>query len=398
MIAARDPHRQGGYTLLELMFVVAISGIVISSIVRFAFQTHAGLSHAELAMDLAHRNGRIAANIQTSVHSAIILYPDPQGDPNITAMRSLVQQSVTITGAPAPVNFTAPAVIAGLREPNLAGGDVNWGNELMFLANLGPYSFTASYSAILGEQVTINRYQMVYIYLAMVPGTAFGASGPILRLVEWRSKPLVSAVQITGFTNNYSNGMVRLSATCSTLQAAGYNLAIDISNPALPPATAFYTIVSPSAAVAGQMLIPGINGSLPEESWAYLDEFDGAQNQVVRIGDHHRVGSGANFGSVVGPYNISMAYDDVSPSTGSQYKVLGLVGPGGPITVPLYGQVDRAVPGFPGGFEVTVVGSSSAREVYVHQVMMGVSGDIRMPFRTYQAHEISYDLSYHGLN
>jgi hypothetical protein len=91
-----------------------------------------------------------------------------------------------------------------------------------------------------------------------------------------------------------------------------------------------------------------------------------------------------------------VAYDNVSPNANPTLKVIGLEAPGGNIFVPKYALADENYPGFPGGFEVSMVGAPNSREFFIRHVLM-MAGAVRAnaPASTYMAQEKSDDITVH---
>jgi hypothetical protein len=399
----RGQAAQGGYSLIELMLVVGMAGITIAAITRFAFRTRVDLLRQEDAGELALRNNRISQNLQATIKTAQLALVN--GGADFSALRAYVLNSLAATGAPKPASFSNPLTASTDREPYLSGTAAAgtlatgmWGDELMLITSAGPVSFTA-YSGSCTEVVSADRLQFVYIYLGKAPGTALPNGSPALRLVEWRSQPVVAFQSISAYVGTNSCAS-RLTSVAAALVTAGYNLAFDVASPSpmtSPSSGAFYQVLSPTAgngynAWASYNVTPPL---LAESSWAYMDDFDYVQAYNCRPGlDRGRVSRGLTQGSITAPSTFSMAYN--TTSSNAAFKVGSLEAPGGNITVPKFAPADELGPGFPGGFEVSMVGESKAREFYIRHVLM-VAGALRAnsTVQAYMAHEKCDDIAVH---
>ena len=392
---------QQGYSLVELMFVVGIAGIAISSIVRFTFQSRMDLSRQEVATDLYNTNARIGSNLREDLQSAQFVLANYSGY-NMTALMAVVRASATAGGAPAPVAFTMPPVVTTMNDPDLTGTAAStWGNELMYVAQLSPITFTVQDPVAWGgctctsSTLAVERYQFVYDYLTNANTAIIPDLGRSLRMVQWRSSPFIDLRSID--PANSGRSLMAVSETVATVMAMGYTTALDIFH-TQAITTAFYTLVSPSSApIYGTTPVTSL-ATLPQSSWAYMDDYDALQSFSARPNVNRRqISNSGGFGSVASPYTKSIAYNNTG--TGSP-KVNGLDSPGHMLSVPAYAQADLAVsgfgggPGFPAGFEVAIMGPVSQRQVYIRRVIM--SSSATKPghaSKTYMAHEAVDEIS-----
>jgi Tfp pilus assembly protein PilE len=395
---------QGGYSLVELMFVVGIAGIAIASIVRFSFRSRIALSRQEVATDLYNTNARIGSNLREDLQSAALLLANYNGSHSMTALMQVVRASVTAGGAPAPVAFTLPATVNSMNDPDLTGTAAStWGNELMYIAQLSPITFTVQDVVAYGGSTTtsssfaVERFQFVYDYLTNANTAIIPDLGRSLRLVQWRSAPILDwrSVDLT----NSGRTSMGFNEACGTVMARGYSLALDPNN-TQAITTAFYLVVSPTTAGNPYTVVPvtGTGGTLPQSSWAYMDDYDALQSFNARPNvNKGQVSNSGGFGFISSPYTKSIAYNTLG--TGSP-RVNGLDSPGKMLTVPLYAQADLSVAGFggglgfPGGFEVAIMGPTYQRQIYIRRVVM--SSSATKPggsAKTYMAHEATDEVT-----
>lgn len=360
---------QGGYSLIELMIVVAMAGITLAAIVHFAFRTKLDLIRQEGAGDLAFRNARISQNLRATVASAQLALV--KGSMDFSGLRALILQSVQASGAPQPVAFSAPLTTQALHQPNLDSPTTGvWGNELMLLTAATPISFTAS-SNTCTEIISADRYQFVYIYLTQVNGSGvLPNGGKPLRLVEWCSQPVISYQSILPYQSEASCAG-RLTATALNLNKLGYTVAFDALSPT-PNSVAFYQILSPCASPTDCWTQGVVPATLGQSSWAYLDDFDYIESFTCRPGlNLGQISREMNTSTISGPSLCSVAYNDVSPYSNASLFVNGLEGPGAALLVPKYAvPQEGGLAGFPAGFEICMVGAPHAREFYLRHVLM----------------------------
>lgn len=385
---------QRGMTLTELLFVLAMSGVLLLSIVTFTRDTRFGLMRSELSSELALRSRVINSNLRVSVASNDIILAR-SGLGTYDALRTLVKNSVTaVSGTPVPVAFSLSPVIQNSSEAQLSpitsATAVNWGNELMFIVNLPPLTVTACYaqcppitttSATVQERVSIDRLQMVYIYLAQDPGASVpNLPGGGLRLVEWRSSPLLSYEVLASFNSP------RLTGTVKAAMAEGYTWAFNKSA-AATPATAFYKLTS--SLVTPLDNSTGAPATLGRSHWAYMDEYDLNANPKPLPGvDRGRIRIRMGGGQIAGPSDVAVALNTYQPTVNPNWKAVTLLGAGKDYQVPLYASPDYGSANFPGGFEVSIWGKPNARQIEARLVLMGTSGyNPRAPAKTYMALE-----------
>ncbi|HXB97271.1 MAG TPA: prepilin-type N-terminal cleavage/methylation domain-containing protein [bacterium] len=389
---------QRGYSLIELMFVVGIAGIAIASVVRFTFTSRLNLSRQEVATDLYNSNARIGSNLRADLASAKLMLANYNGAHDMTALMNLVRASVTADGAPAPVAFTLPATVANMNDPDLTGtAAATWGDELMYIAEVGPVTFTAQDAFAGGctcsaSSYAVERYQIVYDYLTNQKTGTLPDLGKALRLVQWRSAPFIDVASVENPAVS-SRSNEALSVTCATLLAAGYSTAIDVNN-TQALTTAFYTILSPTGSVS-TFVTPVAPTSLSQSSWAFIDDYDSLQSYSAQPNKNWgQISRSGGFGSIASPYTKSVAYNTKSSGSSGSPVVNVLDAPGKQLAVPQYALVDNAVSGygggagFPGGFEVAIMGPLSQRQIYMRRVLM--SSSATKPGgtpKTYIAHE-----------
>lgn len=393
----KRPHgtSQRGMTMVELLFVLAMSGVLLLSIVTFARDTRFSLMRSEMNNGLLTRNRIIGTNLRAALSTSDLLLPRSAGH-TYDDIQALVKASVggaASTAAPAPVAFSMSPVIANSQEAELqpitAPTAVDWGNELIFVGSLAPVAVTVCYkncgaitSATVQERVSIDRLQFVYFYLSQDPAAHVpGLLGGGLRLTEWRSQPFLDYQSLNSFASP------RLTGTAKAAIALGYTWAFDRAQ-ASTPATAFYQVTNSNVTPLNNTTGPP--SFLAQSHWTYVDEYDLNANfkplPNVNLGRIRR--RSGSEGRIMGPANVIIALNTNQPTVNPSWKANKLLGPGKDIEVPAYALPDNGGANFPCGFEVSIWGKANARQVELRTVLMGSAGlDPRAPVKTYLATE-----------
>jgi hypothetical protein len=400
--APGKPSSQDGLTLVELLFLIAMTTVAISVFSRFILGTRNATARQEASGELMQRGMRISTNLRSGLQGAELIianYADNPPGGNLATLHGIVYSSVIASGAPAPVTFSCwPTVVnEGMVDLSQDAGAVDWGNEIMYVSELNPITFTAQYNepngntpwvvgpsttpiATSAEVVSVPRYQFVYDYLSWDTGTALAGKGMALRLTEWRSQPYINYSSLFSFVDVSlsAQGYPRLSASCAYLTQSGYTLAFAAGNVTATTncGTCFYPLVA--AGVPSPITYTPV---LPMYSWANMDDYDVVQSFAAKplpgngLGAVH-LANGDAGGRTAAPGTYSIAFNDVASSGGFSAAngpfVTGLQGPGGALTVPQYALLNYggAHPGFPAGFEISVGGGVSSREIFMRVVLM----------------------------
>jgi hypothetical protein len=369
---SRRRGRQEGASLVELMLLVSMMAFAVTVITKFAADAQFQLVTLENKGDLASMTSRINSNLSNTLSQAERIYVPFDGGTDYSDMLALVRNSI--------------AANTSLREPREAPGiylstptaknakrpveiPASFGNLIALAVATTPLRFKVSPTATTMEEVVIDRYQFVYIYPSLDSQTVFDGFTRI-RLVEWRSKPYPSSTQLSSFSTN------KLTLTVQGLQNLGYSHAFDATQS--DPDVAFYRLSGTTAPYFINCSIPAgapLVTNLPSYAWGYLDEFIGSlQQDPVITKVPGRISRVSYLRGVAGfPSSYSIAYNSVSPNVVPQYKVNQLFGRGGDLVVPAYG-VPSATGPFPGGFEIGILGSANAREIWGRTAVMAKSG------------------------
>lgn len=387
--------RQDGTSLMELMFVLAMTAVTLTTLVRFIMRSRGDMSRVECTTALHYANHRINDNLNATMNSALVYVADYGGAPDMSSLHTIMYNSVSASAtAPPPVTFSAQPIVQNANMPVFSPGSASdmapyVGNELYMEVSIAPVTFTvclsntttaATITSILsspctgtsiGYTMSIDRVQFVSEYLAKKPGPSMKNGLPPLRLVEWRSRPYV---RYNSLSEMAQTGGTLMTATCQALTSLGYNLAIGDS---VSDTAQNYISFNSSAAFSGG----SAPATFPEASWAYVDEFNLTQvyKGLSTTATAGRVRTDRTFAGYVAPATFSFAYNSRTSTAvpSPQVSFTGASRNGGQLAVPAIAQIDRGGPGFPGGFEVLIVGRPGAREVLVQYTdMMNASDSV----------------------
>jgi prepilin-type N-terminal cleavage/methylation domain-containing protein len=401
-----DSKNERGLSLVEMMITVAILGLIIGVIGKFFRDSRSNMTDVENRTDLAAISQSVDGNLHTSVSQCqrLLCNLTDAGDgpsDNFAYFYQYVSAGVSASnavkgGAPLPVAWSVEPLAENAYEitPTASAAANKFGNCLMFIAALPPVvlqnvsdnaailpSITATPApGIPCTTVSLDRYQFVYIYLAQDNSRKVLGTGPVLRLVEWRSKPYVDYQELV----NMGAGL-HLTLTVGALVDKGYDYAFD-TNPGNAGTndqdadSCFHQLSKGAGTFGGGTLAasPTPIAVIPEQSWAYVEEYINDQDpNPDPLKPKHRVSRITYSGGISAyPSNYSVAYNTYNSSNGIHSPIMIpqiLGGISGIIQVPLM-ALPSATTNFPGGFEVGVAGFVNKREVWMRTAFIASSG------------------------
>ncbi|MGH7441689.1 MAG: hypothetical protein ACREKE_03330, partial [bacterium] len=405
----RGQHGEQGMTLMELTFLLLLLSMAAFIFTRFLTGTRDAVSRQDASQYMLQSEVRSVANLTSGLNTCVELltgYGDATGAA-MQDMRNLVNSSVAgapigpNTAPPAPVTFSLWPTVQNAAQAELNGpldpGNVNWGDELAYVAALNPITFTAYYTqggtgnwsvstesastSTIAEVLSVGRYQFVYDYLAWNPQSLINGAGQGLRLTEWRSQPFVSYASLSSLTDSpqtygaTNTCCPRLEAACSYLSGAGYSYAFNPQNATMTASACFYALTDAAIGTSTPSSAPTV---LPTGSWAYLDDYDLLLTNQTKGGfDQGRVSraDGGSGGQTAASAGYSVAYNVTGQLLGSAVSVVALQGAGTSLAVPAYAKLDDSSNGmggigFPAGFEIEVDGQQGSREAVLSLTVM----------------------------
>jgi prepilin-type N-terminal cleavage/methylation domain-containing protein len=306
-----------GVTLTELMVAIAIMGIISAGLASMFAAIQRNYSSEDA------RNG-IKTAAETSINKIAL---------NLTATKRVFQNTAADNSFLALASVS-PSALAGSVLPGINDGASMSPSSSTFVASaVGNSLFFASLdlpfitSPVIADSsasthtIRIDSYHFNYYYLSQSTAMIVGGSNQIM-LREWHSFSVADYPQIAAWTDG-----ILLSNLVKALYASGYRYAWDSSQTAT--SSAFYSLSS-GGALAALASAPSLTQN---SAGAMISPLTGI------------LGAGYRYG--------------VSPNTSASFNT--------PYAVPEFGTASGS---FPSGFEVVVVGSSSARQVLMRLVVV----------------------------
>ncbi|HYK00939.1 MAG TPA: prepilin-type N-terminal cleavage/methylation domain-containing protein [Thermoanaerobaculia bacterium] len=322
---------QRGFSLVEITVVLAIVSALMILTYRMIQETMTATLFNESHNDLAVMSQQAVNAIQTELLQTKLVYEDDAtGNAYRTALK-FASPAAVWTSSVLPVMDSTTAVF----KPDTAK-DRFTGNSLLFVRQMPPLSIVYDDDGVAGTpevELLADRYRFEYIYLRRETRQSFAGSGESADLMFATSAEYADYFQLAAIK-------AKPGTVVSKLIAAGLKRAWD---PGKPLNQAFYAL---SAATDGTF-DPAIN----------KPDIDVAKTRTLLrglIGAH-----------ISGKMAYSVAFATF------------------PIPQPLsvFAKPQAALPGFPSGFEVKVIGPAGNRQVLTRIVLMANYG------RTFEAQQ-----------
>jgi prepilin-type N-terminal cleavage/methylation domain-containing protein len=308
-----------GVTLVELMVAIAIMGIISTGIATMFTNIQRNYSVEDARLGINTANQTAINKISVNLTSTKRLFQNTAGDNAFLALANLA--------SPTPAAMTGsvlPVINDGASLTPSSGTFVTSavGNSLFFASLDLPFTTVPTIldATASTHTVRVDSYHFNYYYLTQNTSPSVGGS-PQIMLWEWHSTSVADYSQITsGWDSTLQSNLVK------SLVTAGYKYAWDPSQNTA--ASAFYSLNASGAVTA-----LGTAPTLTQSSAA------------------------AMIKPITGTLGVGYRYG-VAPNTSAAFNI--------PYTVPQFGTASGL---FPSGFEIVVVGSSSAREVLLRLVL-----------------------------
>lgn len=320
--AARD----GGFSMVE---VIVAATILILLVLMVTTLMISGSSAAKLA-ERSNRAIEVAQDLvdsmRTEVRSAVRIFTD---DATGLAYRARLEPW---TGNDAITTTTLPTLAVADTFRVDSAGTNKTGNEMLFAR----HSWSAEFLTTTGKTYRYDVLRIVRYFLKVEDGGPRPGSPWGLNLVHWVSEPMVDGTQIDGITTAADQREVLLHLLTGTADKLGKK----------HPAVQVVWRMGQDPAAAGTLRQTKIDGTLSTTplsprpaAWTILrDQTKSSAGMLFYR--HHSIATNYSLPS----YNI-----------------------------PKYGIPNSASPGFPHGFEIQVIGPSSARQVLVRLVVVSTN-------------------------
>jgi len=311
---------KNGLTLVEVIIAVVVFAMIIPGIVMFLNNITQGFTTYECISSLKKNNQETLNRIYASLLSSRRIFENNTDG-------TLYLSKLYLTGCPPLLTGSKLPLIEenGTLSPGTTGFiSGSAGNELFFAAN----DSTTVMMDVLDSSSTKNTirldlYRFYYYYLTAENPKSIGDKASY-RIVEWKSVTYVDYIQLMNVSGGASNTLLN-----NTVAALYKNNVKYAWNSSMTDVTkAFYSLSQ-----AGSIL--AVNSpSIDREKCTVLTAM------ITGI-----MGGGFRYG--------------ISPNSAGWARA--------PKTVPQYGIASG---NFPGGFEVTIVGSSSGRKTLIRSILV----------------------------
>lgn len=316
----RRLRQQDGFSLVEVVLTVALLTIVVGAGVYFVRMTLNGFGATEARATIIHAAQEIGDRLGHELPMSHRIFDAPASA--FVSRLNLPLPSMPGTRLPTiePSGSLSPSSSTFVAD--------GVGNSLFFAQELDELDFSVPTSSGTNRSYRIDRYQFNYFYITQDPTLKMGGA-PLLNVQELQSIPYADATEILGITDTVAGANL-----VNALLAAGIAHACDLSK--TDPSSAFYALST---------------GTITLE----------ASHQIISNGPPIsllRLGTGMAGGS----YRYGLC-----PNRSTSFAPKDVV--------PLYGTPSGA---FPAGFEVVIVGSSTARQVLV-RIVLAAEGSFPQP-------------------
>ncbi len=367
-------RRQHGYTLAEILVVVAVSSIVMIvayDLIESAMRTSLFVeSHNNLAQ-LAQRPVNF---MQGEVYqNKIIFQADSAGIGNAYLTRFTTPPTypgawpscgASGCGGPATTVPTMPPMQVNSLLPivdttNTLGPDPGTGaqrltgNILFLVRQLPPLLIPYGSPTVF---FPADRYRFELYYLTQNTTRPFYTSNYYVDLIQARSIDFADYFQLFPLIDNNGSpafSPAQITQIINGLSAAGLGVAFDPTNQ--PVTNAFYKITS-----TGHMTLQSGQGIWIYQAKSLLPEFAG----------------GSVSGKMVYTVGFRPSATTVFPTLSNYNTSSSSYVPKDPI--PKFAIYDTSIPAFPSGFEVKLVGAGSAEKVLLRLVLLSNYGTSKM--------------------
>lgn len=327
-----------GFTLVELMVTATILTVMVFIVSTLSVAGTEAQEYARRLSLATEINQDILDEMRMELVSSVALYGNDVDGLQHTSVFDLTDTSPPIAGT------LLPSIDAsGIFEKDVAGSEKT-GNALFFAA----HAWTDEYLCGSGESYRVDVYRWYAYYLTAsgagpTPGNATG-----LGLVKVVGEPLVDGSQVDKITDATDQEEVLLHLINQTPDVLGTRHA--------------------------RVEVVWKRGDSPAAAGTFrqIDETDGTMSATPFAGRPNpwRVLQAPRLtrGDLLSYRHHSVATNYARRSTG----------------VGRFGIVDNTGDGFPHGFEVQVIGPSSARQVLLHLVVAGTRRDGQLPWSDFQ--------------
>lgn len=319
----RSMRSQSGFSLIELVIASSLLGLLVMAVSTLAVS-------GGQAQDFTRRLSRATEVTQDivdqmrleMVSSVRVFGDDAEGRANLDILN--------LDGAPKGLGTSRlPLVSPNNTVARDSAGNKITGNSLFFTR----LAWSDRFVCASGKEYLIDVYRWIYYYLTPVDGGPKAGSPLGLNLVRVVSEPLIDAAGVDGIDDAVDQEEVLLHLLEGTADANGEVHA---------PAQLVWLRGGLPSDLGTIRQITSTNGKLSE------DPIEGRDD----------------------PWRIQRASSEVDELLSYRHHSVASIYSLPAYGVGRYGVIDEGDTGFPHGFEVQVVGPSSARQVMLHLVVV----------------------------
>ncbi len=311
-----------GYSMIELVVSSALLAVMIMILVSLAQTGSDAQEYARRVNRVTEIGHDLVDQVRTEMVSCVRVFgTDTEGTENLALL--------DLTGAPAPLgSLRLPTVSAGESiRPDTPGAEIT-GNSLFF-ARL---AWTDRFVCTSGAEYLVDVYRWLYYYLTPEDGGPTAGVPIGLNIVRIESEPLIDAASIDRITDATDQSEVLLHLHDATPDATGVaHAACEL--------------------VWSRGQLPSVTGTL-----RMIDDADGSLSDVP-------------IGARPDPWNVLRSTSAVLGMLSYRHHSIATNFAQSNLGVGRYSVTDTTGDGFPHGFEVQIVGPSSARQTLLHFVV-----------------------------
>ena len=319
---SNSTKNDAGFTLVELMVAATLLVLMVVGVSRLSMSSVTAQDYAARLNRVTELTQTVLDRMRVELLSSVRVFGAGTEGTNNLATLDLV-------GMPARLPGTRLATISATAQlrPDTAGAEIT-GNSLFF-ARL---AWTDHFVCTSGNDYLVDVYRWVYYYTTPVDGGPTPGTSTGLNMIRVSSEPLADAASVDRIANVTDRNELLLHLLDGTPDATGVSR-------------------DPCALVwrrAGDPLVAGTIRQISQSSGAMSATPIDGRTSPWRI---RREATKADL-LVYRHHSVATNYSQASFGVGR------------------YGIVSNAGSGFPHGFEVQTVGTSSARQTMLHLVVV----------------------------
>ncbi|MCK5942528.1 MAG: hypothetical protein KAI24_11195 [Planctomycetes bacterium] len=321
----KHPHeraRSAGYSMIELVISSSLLALMIFAVSTLSVSGGQAQEYARRLTRVTEITQDVIDDVRLELVSSVRLFGnDTEGNANLAIL--------DLSGAPAAIDTSRlPTVSADETiRPDTSTTEIT-GNSLFFTR----LAWSDRFECTSGNEYMVDVYRWVYFYLTPEDGGP-DPSNPIgLNIVRVESEPLIDGASVDRITDSTDQAEVLLHLL---------NATPDVNGDTHAPAEVVW--------LRGDL--PSVSGTLRQ-----IDSSDGSMTATPLLPRPD-------------PWQVLRSEETVTGLLSFRHHSVATIYAQESFGVGTYGVESLDDDGFPHGFEVQVVGPSSARQVHLHLVL-----------------------------